>query len=145
MKCLDNEKWWHVPDAIKAAVWAALPGAAPEGTDPWVLFEEASRKGEENGVRIGWGMYALIAANAGESEKLKRGIVAHGKTRNKDKTHPEYGLLDEYAYWVSRHQSDLIWVEATGHRTPIFGDLPVNKSEESVEEEDGAFEDDFEE
>ncbi|MBO6849650.1 MAG: hypothetical protein JJ867_04120, partial [Marinobacter sp.] len=37
--CLDNEKWWGAPMALRATVWAMIPGATPDGEDPFQRLE----------------------------------------------------------------------------------------------------------
>ena len=53
-------------------------------------------------------------------------------------------FFDQYAYEVSLHQSDLLWVSAKGHRTPELGDLPVSIEETPSTQEEDPFGDDFE-
>ena len=48
--CMDNEKWWGVPNALQAVVWLSVPGTMPEGKDPWAQLKEAADYGETKGM-----------------------------------------------------------------------------------------------
>ena len=41
----------------------------------------------------------------------------------------EWALFDTYATAISLHESDLIWADEAGHRTPNFGELPGAEAE----------------
>ena len=133
--CVNAQKWWYVPHAIQGSVWAAVPGSGPEKIDPWKHLSDAADKGSSSGVRVGWGFHNLIAANAGRTKDLHFGLKAHAESKESKGAHPNWALLDEYAYYVSRHQSDLLWIAHAGHRTELFGDLPQTESESSQEED----------
>jgi len=66
----------------------------------------------------------LIAANAGREEIVEEGIRAHAASLQATPQAEDYALLDEYARLVTIHQSDRLWTESAGHRTPRLGDLP---------------------
>ena len=76
------------------------------------------------GVRIGWAMHNLIAANSGEQDRVGQGILSHSYSIASNTADPDWQLLDEYSYWITRHQSDLIWTKHSGHRTEVLGSLP---------------------
>lgn len=124
-KCVDNQKWWNTPHAIEGAVWASVPGSGPEDVDPWEYMKDSAEVGADTGVRVGWGFHNLIAANAGKTDILKMGIKAHAESMEIKSSHPNFALLDEYAYQVSLHESDLIWVQTKGYRTTVFGAMPA--------------------
>ena len=91
------------------------------------LQVELSAKTEEIGVRRAQLMEMKDA--------LEKGIEAHGASLVADVQSSEWALLDEYAYWIPRHQADLLWVQATGSRAPSFGVLPYeNKSNDSEQD-----------
>lgn len=127
--CVDDAAWWHVPTALQAASWAIIPGSGPAGVDPWAKAEEAADAGDASGVRVARALEVLVAANAGRSDVLVPAIEAHAASLAATPQSEEWALLDEYARLVSIHQSDVLWMEAAGHRTPTFGTLPGTKTE----------------
>ena len=122
--CLDNERWWHLPKTIQASAWACIPGSGPEGVDPWSIMNEEATAGDLAGMRAARAVLALVAANAGQTDTLESAIQAHAASIATVPSDPEWVLLDEIALALSLHESDLIWTEAKGHRTPTFGELP---------------------
>ena len=123
-ECVDDERWWYAPSAMRAAAWAMVPGMAPEGIDPWAALEDAALASEPAGVRLGRGLQVLIAANAGRVDVVEHAIPAHAAALVDHPIDPTWALLDEYSRLVSLHEADLIWTAARGHRCPRFGDLP---------------------
>ena len=137
-ECLDNERWWNGPGAFQAAIWATL-GGEPEGIEPWELIEDQALKGEKSGVRLGWATLALIAANAGKDELTERAITEMARALE-TKPDPNWAALDEYSMMIVRHESDLLWIAAEGHRTETLGKLPnTEEAPSSVEEGDNPF------
>lgn len=116
--CLDDQEWWHVPSALRAAVWTAVPGSAPAGVDPWAVLDEAARLGEGQGVGLGRALQAQAAAAAGKDELHRQAIVAHAAAHKAGSGAGEYALLNDYAGRMITHFSDRIWMEKNGHRTP---------------------------
>ena len=132
-RCIDNERWWNGPGAFQAAIWATL-GGQPPGIEPWELIEDQALKGEKSGVRLGWATLALIASNAGKEELTEHAIteLARAMETNPD---PNWAALDEYSMMIVRHESDLIWIAAEGHRTEKFGELPGKEDDTSPSDE----------
>lgn len=135
--CLDDAKWWGVPGALQAGVWASVPGSGPADVDAWALLDERASVGEASGVRVGRAFQVLLAANAGQSEAAEAGIIRHGQSLNSTPVNPDWRLLDEYARRITLQQSDLIWTAAEGYRTRTLGVLPAAPVE-SVEDPFGA-------
>lgn len=127
--CLDDERWWHAPRAIQAAAWATVPGTAPEGVDPWQVLTEAAEAGDATGVRVARALHVRIASNAGLSEMVSEGITAHASSLEQTEMDMEWALMDEYARLVTLHESDLLWTDAEGHRTPALGELPTDEAD----------------
>ncbi|MEL6345694.1 MAG: hypothetical protein AAFV53_21475 [Myxococcota bacterium] len=123
-KCLDDDQWWGVPNALQAAAWATVPGSAPETVDPWQMLEDAAEVGDQSGVRIARALQVFTAANAGREDTLKQAIIAHGQARDAGAPDENWVLLDEYALSVSMFESDQLWIQAEGHRTERFGTIP---------------------
>ena len=116
--CLDDDRWWGVPGAMKAAVHAMLPSAAPEGAEPFEELEEASRKGEEAGVRLANVFHAVAARNAEDRERVRDVIRRHASAVEERDPAGDWAMIDETATQQIRAVSDLLWTRATGHRTP---------------------------
>jgi DNA-binding NtrC family response regulator len=112
--------------AMQAGAWATIPGSGPEGIDPWAMLSEAAAKGDPSGVRVARAMQALIAGNSGATDIVEAAIQAHAASIDATPTAPEWALLDRYAWQVTRHESDRIWMQAEGHRTERFGALPTD-------------------
>ena len=128
-KCLDDEKWWYTPQALRSAVWAFVPGSGPENVDPWSVLYESGEEGAKTQVRVAWGIHNLIASISNQEDSFHKGIVAHAESINNHSISGPWALLDEYAFWVSRHRLDLLWMKKEGHRSPDFGSFPVDQTE----------------
>lgn len=117
MGCLDNNKWWGVPQAARAVVWSIIPGGT-EGKDVKGTFESSMKLGEAKGVRLSHVMAAVAAQSTDDSARLreiiKRFSSVQGFTPNKD-----YRLLDAIAESQIQNISDRMWTQNTGTRTPI--------------------------
>lgn len=120
-QCLDDDKWWGAPSAIRATVWAMIPGAEPDGKDPFQYLERADRKGEQAGVRIAHVFHAMAASNAGDTEKVKAIIKAHAESLSNTPSNEEWRMVDEMATRNLLAISDRLWTQNQGHRTPIGG------------------------
>ncbi len=123
-ECLDNAQWWYVPQAIRGAVWATIPGSGPEGVDPWQLIDEAAEKSDTLGIRVPRGLQATIAVNNGKDDIAREAIQKHAAAVAATPADPDWVLLDRFSFLLSQFQSDLIWIAEEGHRTPVFGELP---------------------
>jgi hypothetical protein len=142
-ECVENQKWWHTPQALRAAVWAFVPGSGPESVDAWAHLKEAGSEGAKTNFRIAWGIHNLIAAMSGKEDLLKIGLEAHAVSIDETSVGGEWALLDEYGFRVSQHMSDLIWTREEGHRTMRFGSWPIEEtSEEDTKLEEDLFEED---
>ena len=130
-ECLDDERWWHVPVAMRAGAWATIPGSAPPGVDPWALLAEAADRGDPSGVRVARAMQALIGGNSGATEVVEGAIRAHRTSLDTTPRAAEWALLDQYALEVTLHESDRIWTQHAGRRTEAFGTLPSDTTEQS--------------
>jgi hypothetical protein len=141
--CLDDATWWHVPTALQAASWVAVPGSGPEDVDAWQALKDAAIEGEKSGVRIGWALYTKLAGNSGDDARLREGITAMAASLESTPRAEEWAMLDEYARTVVLHESDLLWARERGHRTPTLGDLPVDESAAPEPADDPFAEDPF--
>ena len=125
--CIDDERWWYAPSALQAGAWVTVPGSAPEGIDPWQKLEEAAHAGEGTGVRLARALAILAASNSGRDDIVRSGIRAHAGSLKETPMDSTWALLDRYSFDVSEHISDVLWMEAEGHRTPRFGDFPLDE------------------
>ncbi|MCA9543835.1 MAG: hypothetical protein KC613_05575, partial [Myxococcales bacterium] len=118
VRCVNNERWWGVPAALEAAVWTGIPGAAPEGADPWGQMAKASAEGKQTGVRLALAIRAQAAAAAGRMDEV-RTIIREFKAAGAEFQPPaRWLLMDRNAEAQLLALSDRLWTEATGHRTP---------------------------
>lgn len=124
--CLDDAAFWGAPEALRAALWTAVPGSEPEGTDAWAVLEAAAVKGEGAGVRLARAFQVQAAGAVGRDDLLREKVTAHAASLAATPASPEWRLLDAYGTTLIRHESDRIWTKHTGHRTPlgVFGEFP---------------------
>jgi hypothetical protein len=137
--CLDDDRWWGAPRAMQAALWALQPDA-PGAEDPWSTFEASVAKGEASAVRLAGAFYAQAAATVDNEERLRDAIRRDVASREASTADPSWQMLDAYAGLIIQHESDRIWTEATGHRTPI-GDMGAfpDDAQEDIELDDDLF------
>jgi hypothetical protein len=140
--CLDDGRFWGVPHALQAAVWASVPGTAPKGTDPFAVLQASARRGQEQGLRLAGAFLAQIAATAGRGELLRRAIKEHAAARRERPPLPAYLTLDNYATNLVEHESDKLWTQATGHRTPVgsLGTFPEDETKPTEKRDDSLLE-----
>ena len=119
--CLDNEKWWGVPNAIQAAIWVSFPGNKPEGIDPLEVLELSVKTGLKQGMRIVQVIAAKIYIGLGDTERVKAIIRDNVETRSSISANLNYLFLDKVATIQLLAISDTMWTEVTGTRTPIGG------------------------
>lgn len=119
MSCLDNSKWWGVPNGVRAAVWNMLPGAAPAGRDPWDELVKSTKVADDKGVRLAHALYAISAQTKGDEQHLRDALRNFAKSSEKFNVDPNYMIFDRMAVIVIQNISDRYWTEHTGTRTPI--------------------------
>lgn len=115
--CLDNEKWWGVPNGTRAALWSILPMFAPEGADAWKEMDRSVRMGFEQGVLLPSALSAIAAHSVGDEQRVRRSIREFAN--NDNNLDPNYAMLDALAEFLITGVSDRMWTEATGRRTPF--------------------------
>lgn len=122
MKCIDNEKFWGAPMAIRAAIWTLLPGASDGKPDPFQTMKDATRIGERTGVRLSHAIYALAAQATGKDELIRDALRTYGNSiEQKMPVNPKYKLFDAMGGELVMGISDRYWTEKTGTRTPDGG------------------------
>jgi hypothetical protein len=117
MTCLDNAKWWGVPQAVRAAVWSLLPGGS-EGKDVKGTFEKSMALGEAKGVRLSHVLAAVSATSADDTVAVRQTIKRFANVPN-FKPNAEYRIFDAMAKAQLQNISDRMWTQATGSRTPF--------------------------
>jgi hypothetical protein len=116
--CLADDDWWGVPMAMRATVWAMIPGAEPAGENAFERLRAADLKGEKAGVRLAHVFHAMAAVNAERTDEVKAVIRAHADAIG-DRPDPEWRMVDEIATRNIQAISDRLWTQNQGHRTPI--------------------------
>ena len=96
-----------------------IPGALPEGEDPFERLEIADAQGEEAGVRISHVFHAIAAQNKGDEERLRDVIRSHAQAIEETPANEEWVFVDAMATDMIVAISDRLWMENTGHRTPM--------------------------
>ncbi len=122
MTCLDNQKFWGAPNAIRAAVWTLLPGAGDGKPDPYQVLKDSAAMGEKSGVRLSHALYAVAAQASGDKDKLRDSLRTYGRSIEDGKPVSEqFQLIDAISRQMVRNISDRYWTENTGTRTPEDG------------------------
>ncbi len=117
--CLDNGKWWGVPDAIQAAIWMTMPGNYKGETDPESVLLQSLDLGVEQGVFVSQVLAAQVYIGQGRIEQVKEIIRSHASLSKKSSLNQEFEMLNRVAMLQIQAISDRLWTEATGRRTPI--------------------------
>lgn len=129
--CLDDDTWWGVPTAMQASLWALQPGAEGVG-DVWAAFEASVSKGEAAGVRLSTAYMVQTAATVGEHDRMRAAIqrdAAHRAAARPVDGAARWSMLDAYALSIVMHESDRLWTQAEGSRTPLasYGTFPAGE------------------
>nr|WP_297403447.1 hypothetical protein [uncultured Marinobacter sp.] len=117
--CLDNDKWWGAPMALRATVWAMIPGAQPQGEDAFERLDIADEQGEAAGVRLSHVFHAIAATNKGRNDLVRSVIREHAESLEQTPSNDQWQFVDAMATNMIVAISDRLWVEHTGHRTPM--------------------------
>lgn len=139
MTCLDSDKWWGVPMAIRAAVWNLMPGGGP--ADPWVTLQASMKTGREKGVRAAYAIYAISAFAKGDDARLRDAFRQYQATIDDPAFTPSvrYRIFDKVGDLLMWGIADRYWSEHTGNRTPAgslghFWDDPQPQSTLDVQD-----------
>ena len=119
LQCVDNVRWWGLPQALQAGIWVMMPDTAPKGTDPWREMENASRIATASGVRMAHAIEVVIADGSGNAEQLRKAIRRHADSLKTVPSNPDYRMMDIMASRQILAVSDRLWTEGTGSRTPV--------------------------
>lgn len=131
IRCIDDEKWGGIPNAVRAVVWLLLPDTRPDlSPDPWRVLENSSRLGFERGFRVSSALEIVAAETFGRPEVKARAIANAAEAEDTMEVSAAYPLLDAVAKRILLHASDKHWVSEYGYRTPSnqFGSMsPVSQ------------------
>jgi hypothetical protein len=122
MKCLDNEQFWGVPLAVRAAVWVLLPGAGEGKPDPWQTLKDSTRLGERKGVRLAHAIYGLAAQATGKDDVIREALKTYGRSVEQNMpVNPKFVLFDAMGGHQVLGIADRYWTQNTGKRSPEDG------------------------
>lgn len=116
--CLDNEKWWGMPQATRAAVALLNPTVDTQGKDPWQEMDQAAALGAKAGIRLPHVLQAMVAQSKGDDARLRHAIKAFVAAGEQGQVNAHYQMLDRVAAQTMKAISDRYWTEHTGQRTP---------------------------
>lgn len=119
MQCVDNIKWWGLPQALQAGLWIMMPDTGPKGVDPWAEMQNASAIATASGVRMVHAIEVVIADGAGDQKRLRDAIRNHAASLKLKDSNPKYRMMDLVASRQVLAASDRLWTEGTGARTPV--------------------------
>ena len=124
--CLNNEEWWGVPLAIRAAIWATVPGTGPESVDPWAMLQESLDLADAARVRLAYTVLIQTAEANGRKDLMEKTIRRMAMKLGAHSAAARWRTFDQIALLQARFVSDKVWTTATGSRTPFgeFGRLP---------------------
>ncbi|MDX1635265.1 MAG: hypothetical protein R3280_11535 [Marinobacter sp.] len=125
-RCVDNEKWAGLPNAIRAMVWLLIPDTRPDDArDPWLVFAESSKLSVDRGIRAAMALEVVAAETFGRQDVREDVIARFADADNRIDVWEEYQLVDEVARGVIQFSSDKYWTANYGYRTPQsrFGSL----------------------
>jgi len=121
VNCLNNERWWGLPDAIKVAIWVSFPENKPQDVSPLEVLDLSVQTGLNQGMRIVQVIAAKVHIGLGNTEKVKNIIRKNIAVQNNITVNTQYLFLDQVATLQLQAISDTMWTESTGKRTPIGG------------------------
>jgi hypothetical protein len=110
-----------MPHAIQSALWAGLPGGGPEGRDGPGQLAAAIAVGDKTGQRMSRAIAMQSWVASGDVQAVRQALRDHRASLEAVPSAPDAVLLDVFSTALVTHQSDLLWMEAVGHRTPTGG------------------------
>ena len=117
--CVDSASLWGVPQALRASLFATVPGQTPAGADPLQLLDQASAQGASAGVRLSRAFQVVTLSTLGEAPALRAAVSSHAAESRAGGLDETWALLDAYATLMVQHEADKIWIGERGHRTPL--------------------------
>jgi len=117
--CLENQKWWGVPYAIQAAVWAMLADQESDEKQPLQMLDQAVQIGLDQNVAISHVMAAQVYLGLGDIRRVKKIIREFAQAKASFSRNKSHKLLNKIAFLQIQAISDRLWTEAMGRRTPM--------------------------
>lgn len=118
-KCVNNDAWWGMPAAMKAAIEIAIPGAG-EGGDPWAVLKESATLGDSKGMSMARALLVQTAGATGEHDMMCAAAAKHGELlASGEARNSKFALLDAYGAVLLRHELNKDWTKQKGHRAPV--------------------------
>jgi len=117
--CLDNEKWWGVPEAIQAAIWITIPGDQPVNRTPRQILQQSIHVGVQQGMSVTYVLAAQVYLGQGETDEVKQIIRSYASSSKQAPDNQEFNILNKLSRLQILAISDRLWTEATGKRTPL--------------------------
>ena len=135
--CLDNEKWWGLPNALQATVWSMNPSLKPEDKDPLQMLRDSSQLGVEQGVRLSHVFEIEVLNSETNNEAIKAVVREHATAIAHQPADARLKLIDKIATDHVQAYSDRLWTSEKGHRTPRgqlgqFFNQPMPQDDEPV-------------
>ncbi len=146
LPCLDNQRWWGIPNAMQASIEIMLPHLqntprnlsqqqdnSANQQSPEALLQTALNTGEQQGIHLAHLLAMQVAINQQNNQQVKQLIRQYANAAPVQQ--PENGMLFEtMAQLQIQAISDQIWTEEIGYRTPPgqlgkFSSDPVAKKE----------------
>lgn len=124
--CVNNERWFGIPTALRAGIWLLMPSKKPDpNKDTWDVLEENSQLGISKGVRVATALQIVMAETIGNRAVLEHALKTFADAERTMKPSEAFRLLDASAIDVVTAISDRYWTTEHGYRTPInrFGVL----------------------
>lgn len=138
MACLDNNKYWGVPNATRGLIWTLLPGAGEGKPDPFLTIKQGMKVGEKQGMRLPHALYAIAAQANGSDTLIRDSLRSFATTRTAGNVdNVPYMLIDRIASEMVQNIADRYWTEHTGSRAPedgmrVFWDERRNATDEAL-------------
>ncbi len=117
--CLDNEKWWGVPNSIQAAIQATMPGSQQGASEPLQKMEQSIQIGLQQGMHMAQVLAAQVYLGLGNTEQVKKIIREFATSKTLSTENETYKILNKISILQIQAISDRLWTGATGKRTPM--------------------------
>jgi len=117
--CLNNEKWWGIPEGIQAAVKIVMPSDYSVKEQAMLTLNHASLLAKKTGVTVVNVLAAQVYLGLGHIDKVKEIIKQSSKIKVETKNSQEFKILSKFADLQLLSISDRLWTQATGVRTPV--------------------------
>lgn len=117
--CLDSDRWWGVPLAIKAAIGIVFDGQGADEGEQMQKLEKAVATGLKQGMQVSQVLAAQVYWGQGKIDKVKELIRSEVSSAGRTPDNRAYRILNEVAKLQILAISDRLWTEATGQRTPL--------------------------